>query len=343
MAAALRNLAAAKEHIAGRPRDGSLPSGGPLHLARRRTARRASGAAGSARPISTSSAASKTPPAATFAWSRSRPNGRRRRASSRPSSSKASSPASATPKPRAAQIAAAVSAGATLSTHLGNGAHASAPAPSELHLGPTGRRPPGRQLHRRWHSILPPSFLNVALRAKGLERSILITDAVMPAGCAPGRYQLGEVDVELHADGSVRLAGGYALGRLSPDHESRHRKRHPASRSQPARRRLARHSQPRPRGTHFLPPARPHPRRTRGPGPLPLRRTHATNRNSRNLSGWPPGLQRFSRWLNQAPCARRQPPSPPPQKAPPAGMACRPPHPSPLDNFVARVPSWRVQ
>ena len=29
----------------------------------------------------------------------------------------------------------------------------------------------------------------------------------MPAGCAPGHYKLGEVDVELHADGSVRLTG----------------------------------------------------------------------------------------------------------------------------------------
>ena len=58
---------------------------------------------------------------------------------------------------------------------------------------------------------LSKSFLNVALRAKGLERSILITDAVMPAGCAPGRYRLGEVDVELHAGGSVRLTGGTRL------------------------------------------------------------------------------------------------------------------------------------
>jgi N-acetylglucosamine-6-phosphate deacetylase len=51
----------------------------------------------------------------------------------------------------------------------------------------------------------------VALRAKGLKRSILITDAVMPAGCSPGQYKLGEVDVELHGDGSVRLLGGTRL------------------------------------------------------------------------------------------------------------------------------------
>jgi N-acetylglucosamine-6-phosphate deacetylase len=33
----------------------------------------------------------------------------------------------------------------------------------------------------------------------------------MPAGCAPGRYRLGEIEVELHADGSVRLLGGTRL------------------------------------------------------------------------------------------------------------------------------------
>ena len=58
---------------------------------------------------------------------------------------------------------------------------------------------------------LPPSFLNVALRAKGLERSLLVTDAVAPVGCSPGPYRLGEVDVELHPDGSVRLTGGTRL------------------------------------------------------------------------------------------------------------------------------------
>jgi len=58
---------------------------------------------------------------------------------------------------------------------------------------------------------LGPAFLKAALRAKGLERALLVTDAVMPAGCAPGPYKLGEVDVELHGDGSVRMAGGTRL------------------------------------------------------------------------------------------------------------------------------------
>lgn len=105
----------------------------------------------------------------------------------------------------AEQIAAAVSAGATLSTHLGNGAHAVL-----------------RRYNYIWDQLaedrlmadfivdgihLPATFLKVALRAKGLERSILVTDAAAPAGCVPGRYRLGEVEVELTADQRVVMAG----------------------------------------------------------------------------------------------------------------------------------------
>lgn len=97
------------------------------------------------------------------------------------------------------QIDDAVRAGATMSTHLGNGSHAVL----------------SRHPNYIWHQLaddrltasfivdgihLDPSFVTVALRAKGLERSVLITDAVMPAGCAPGDYMLGEVPVTLHAD-----------------------------------------------------------------------------------------------------------------------------------------------
>lgn len=110
----------------------------------------------------------------------------------------------------ASQMADAVSAGATLSTHLGNGADAVLPRhPNYLWEQLAEDRLAASFIVDGFH--LPPSFLNVALRAKGLERSLLVTDAVMPAGCAPGLYRLGEVDVELHRDGSVRLAGGTRL------------------------------------------------------------------------------------------------------------------------------------
>ena len=47
----------------------------------------------------------------------------------------------------------------------------------------------------------------MALRAKGIERSVLVTDASAPAGAAPGRYYLGEQAVDLTADNRVVLAG----------------------------------------------------------------------------------------------------------------------------------------
>jgi N-acetylglucosamine-6-phosphate deacetylase len=106
----------------------------------------------------------------------------------------------------AAQIAAAVSAGATLSTHLGNGAH---------------------QLLRRhpnyiWEQLaddrlmagfivdgihLGAAFLKSAIRAKGIDRAILVTDAATPAGAAPGRYLLADQPVDHTPDGRVVLAG----------------------------------------------------------------------------------------------------------------------------------------
>jgi N-acetylglucosamine-6-phosphate deacetylase len=113
-------------------------------------------------------------------------------------------------KANSEQIAAAVDAGATMSTHLGNGAHA------ELH----------KTQNYIWDQLvedrltasfivdgihIPRAFLRAATRAKGVERSVLVTDAVMPAMCKPGRYDLGEVWVELNSDGRVVLEGGSRL------------------------------------------------------------------------------------------------------------------------------------
>lgn len=113
-------------------------------------------------------------------------------------------------KADAQQIAAAVAAGAKLSTHIGNGAHAILMRhPNYIWEQLAEDRLNASLIVDGIH--LDASFLKVALRAKGTERAILITDAVMPAGCSPGRYKLGEVDVELHADGSVRLLGGTRL------------------------------------------------------------------------------------------------------------------------------------
>jgi N-acetylglucosamine-6-phosphate deacetylase len=110
----------------------------------------------------------------------------------------------------AAQIAAAVSAGATLSTHLGNAAHRELPRhPNYLWEQLAEDRLMAGFIADGIH--LGAAFLKVALRAKGTRRAFLITDAAMPAGCRPGRYTLGEQPVELTDEGWIVLAGGSRL------------------------------------------------------------------------------------------------------------------------------------
>ena len=105
-----------------------------------------------------------------------------------------------------AQIKEAVRAGATMSTHLGNGSHTMIPRHSNYIFDQLAEdRLMASFIGDGIH--LPPAFLKVALRAKGVEQSVLITDAVMPAGCAPGVYRLGAMEVELHPGERVTLAG----------------------------------------------------------------------------------------------------------------------------------------
>lgn len=104
------------------------------------------------------------------------------------------------------QIADAAAAGATLATHLGNGC---------AHLMP-------RHPNVIWDLLatdslfaslivdahhLPPSTVKVMVRSKSPARTILITDAISAAGCAPGRYTIGGVACELAVDGRVSLPG----------------------------------------------------------------------------------------------------------------------------------------
>ncbi len=110
----------------------------------------------------------------------------------------------------AAQIADAVRAGATMSTHLGNGAHARVPRHDNyiVHQMADDRLFAGLivdGIH------LPPPFAKIALRSKGLDRSILVTDAVAPAHCLPGIYWLGEQEVELMPSRRVELLSSRRL------------------------------------------------------------------------------------------------------------------------------------
>jgi N-acetylglucosamine-6-phosphate deacetylase len=105
----------------------------------------------------------------------------------------------------AAQIANAVAAGATMSTHLGNGAHQVLQRhPNYIWDQLAEDRLTASFIVDGVH--LPASFLKVALRAKGLGRSVLVTDASSPAGAKPGRYSLGEQTVILTEDNRVILS-----------------------------------------------------------------------------------------------------------------------------------------
>lgn len=103
-------------------------------------------------------------------------------------------------------VALAARAGATLSTHLGNG------LPQMQHKF---RNPLMAQLaeDRLFASFIadgihiPMHALKVLLRAKGLERSVLVTDATAAAGAPRGRYRFAMMEIERAADGSVRLPG----------------------------------------------------------------------------------------------------------------------------------------
>ncbi len=99
-------------------------------------------------------------------------------------------------------IHAAVEAGARLSTHLGNGC----PQMINRHQNPLWAQLANDRLSASlicdgFH--LPPDLVRVAFRMKGIERSILVTDAVHVAGLPPGRYSLVGLDIELLPSGQV--------------------------------------------------------------------------------------------------------------------------------------------
>jgi N-acetylglucosamine-6-phosphate deacetylase len=110
----------------------------------------------------------------------------------------------------AADIAAAVDAGACLSTHLGN----ALPQPQPKFLNPLMLQLAEDRLSA---SVIadgihvPLAALKVMLRAKGVERTILVTDATAAAGAPPGRYGFGDMVIEHMPDGAVTYPGGSML------------------------------------------------------------------------------------------------------------------------------------
>ena len=104
------------------------------------------------------------------------------------------------------QIADAIGAGATLATHLGNGCAHMLPRHPNVIWELLAADAVVASLIVDGHH-LPPATVKAMVRAKGARRTILVTDAVAAAGCAPGAYSIGGVTTELSADGRVSLPG----------------------------------------------------------------------------------------------------------------------------------------
>ena len=100
----------------------------------------------------------------------------------------------------------AIAAGARHSTHLGNGSHAVIP----------------RLRNYLWHQLahdeltagiipdgfhLPPAVMRSFARVKGLSRIVAVSDAAPVAGTPAGRRRWGSMEIEVHDDGHVSLAG----------------------------------------------------------------------------------------------------------------------------------------
>jgi len=105
------------------------------------------------------------------------------------------------------QIRAAVDAGARWSTHLGNGAHALLPRhPNYIWDQLSEDRLSAGFIFDGQH--LPPSVMRPFVRAKGVERTVLVSDAVAAGGLPPGIYEMfSGVTVELTASGRLQLQG----------------------------------------------------------------------------------------------------------------------------------------
>jgi N-acetylglucosamine-6-phosphate deacetylase len=100
----------------------------------------------------------------------------------------------------------AVDAGARHCTHLGNGAHATLPRhPNYIWEQLADDRLYAGIIADGHH--LPPAVVKSFIRAKGLERSVLVSDAIAAAGLPPGRYTSNKGQtLEISPEGRIGVA-----------------------------------------------------------------------------------------------------------------------------------------
>ena len=98
------------------------------------------------------------------------------------------------------QLRAAIDAGLTLFTHLGNG------CPMQMHRHDNIVQRALSLADRLWVMFIadgthvPYVALRNYLRLTGVERTIVVSDAIAPAGLGPGRYTLGRWDLLIEDD-----------------------------------------------------------------------------------------------------------------------------------------------
>jgi N-acetylglucosamine-6-phosphate deacetylase len=104
------------------------------------------------------------------------------------------------------QVRDAIRAGATLSTHLGNGCAQMLPRhPNFLWEQLAADELLASFIVDGHH--LPPATVKAMVRAKTPSRVVLVTDAIAAAGQPPGEYRLGAVTVRLDENGRVAVPG----------------------------------------------------------------------------------------------------------------------------------------
>lgn len=105
---------------------------------------------------------------------------------------------------------AAADLGVTLSTHLGN----ALPRPAHKFENPLMAQLAEDRLAASFIADgihVPPHALRTMLRAKGLKRAVLVTDATAAAAAPPGLYRFAGMAIEHAADGAVRVPGTATL------------------------------------------------------------------------------------------------------------------------------------
>ncbi len=104
------------------------------------------------------------------------------------------------------EIAAAIDAGATLGTHLGNGCSALVPRHHNVFWPQLAdNRLTCSVIADGWH--VPAPMLNCIVRCKSLHRLILTSDVSGFGGCPVGRYRSGTMEADVLDDGRIVVAG----------------------------------------------------------------------------------------------------------------------------------------